>query len=101
MPEVDYIDSRKRISQTVEKLKEKNESTFLNESETHKIISYYKEQLIEIYNKANIDKSKKIIVLVDELDRYRPTFAIELLERVKHFLIQENIYLYLLLIQNN
>jgi len=85
LSEVDYIDSRKRISKTVEKLKEKNEPTFLNESETHKIISYYKEQLIEIYNKANIDKSKKIIVLVDELDRCRPTFAIELLERVKHF----------------
>lgn len=32
---------------------------------------------------------KKIVVLIDELDRCKPSFAIELLERVKHILNQE------------
>ncbi|MFA6667371.1 MAG: P-loop NTPase fold protein [Bacilli bacterium] len=30
------------------------------------------------------NSDKKIVIIVDELDRCRPTFAIELLERVKH-----------------
>lgn len=31
------------------------------------------------------DKEKPVYILIDELDRCRPTYAIELLERVKHF----------------
>ncbi len=37
-------------------------------------------------------KSKKLVIIIDELDRCRPTFAIETLEVVKHFFDIENIF---------
>jgi len=33
---------------------------------------------------AELNPSAKVVVIIDELDRCRPTYAIELLERVKH-----------------
>ena len=37
------------------------------------------------------EDKKNLIVFIDELDRCRPTYAIELLERMKHFFNTENI----------
>lgn len=36
------------------------------------------------------DKKEKIVVLIDELDRCRPDYAIEVLERIKHLFPLEN-----------
>lgn len=38
-----------------------------------------------------IDKNNKMVVLVDELDRCKPSFSIELLERIKHIFNTPNI----------
>lgn len=38
-----------------------------------------------------IDKKKQLIVFVDELDRCRPDYAVQMLERIKHFFAIENI----------
>ena len=35
---------------------------------------------------------KKILILIDELDRYRPDFAIEVLETVKHFFSIDGVF---------
>lgn len=90
IPEIDIInDSVARIENTVEKLNDnKNIEKKLNaKSDLAEMINYFKSKLIEmhgnIYEKSK--SPKKIIILIDELDRCRPTFAIELLERVKHF----------------
>jgi hypothetical protein len=37
-------------------------------------------------------KSKPLIVIVDELDRCRPVFALEILERIKHFFSVPNVH---------
>lgn len=43
-----------------------------------------KKRLNEMANKVTADTKHPMIFIIDELDRCRPTFAIELLERVKH-----------------
>lgn len=40
---------------------------------------------------SDSDEKKPLIIFVDELDRCRPTFAIEVLERIKHFFVTPNI----------
>ena len=51
-----------------------------------------KSTLKEYIDKVNKDStsSKKVIIFIDELDRCRPTYAIELLETIKHFFNIEN-----------
>jgi hypothetical protein len=53
----------------------------------------FKENLTKFLNSASSYKDIKVplFVLVDELDRCRPTYAIELLERVKHLFQVDNI----------
>ncbi len=43
----------------------------------------FKDQLQKVVNK--ITQNKPIVVLVDELDRCNPHFAVKVLERIKHF----------------
>lgn len=38
-----------------------------------------------------IDEQKQLIVFVDELDRCRPDYAVQMLERIKHFFTIDNI----------
>lgn len=63
-----------------------------NELATHKnaqaAIKRFREYLQKIAESALNDKKNdnpKVVVLVDELDRCRPNYAIELLENIKHF----------------
>jgi hypothetical protein len=44
-------------------------------------LNKYYENVLKLHPER---ENKKIIVLIDELDRCKPTFAIELLERIKH-----------------
>lgn len=43
-----------------------------------------KRRLVDMANQVVTTTSKPLVFIIDELDRCRPTFAIELLERVKH-----------------
>lgn len=66
------------------------ESMIENNQETLNIVSEFKVVLKELLMWAAQAKSsgaeiKPVYIFIDELDRCRPTFAIELLERVKHF----------------
>ena len=50
-----------------------------------------KERLAELGARVRQDTNQPLVFVIDELDRCRPTFAIELLERVKHLFDVKNI----------
>lgn len=45
-----------------------------------------KEALKEIFELLLVEQAERLIIFIDELDRCNPTYAINVLERVKHFL---------------
>ncbi len=55
----------------------------------HKLILDFKQQLAK-YSKE-ISPDKQLIIFVDELDRCRPDYAVQMLERIKHFFSIDNI----------
>lgn len=72
------------INEIIEKLK-KDDSVFLLYDEQKKLCGKFHEKL------KSIAKDKKLIIFIDELDRCKPTFAVKLLERIKHLFYVENI----------
>lgn len=56
----------------------------------------FKDALTAFTNIENSDEKMRIFIFVDELDRCRPTFAIETLERIKHFFEIENVFFILM-----
>lgn len=64
------------------------EDAFKKHKEVTKSVEDFKVQLgafvQQISDKADHDDKKKLIIYVDELDRCRPTYAVEVLECIKH-----------------
>ncbi len=50
-----------------------------------------REKVKEIFNDIISENTDKLIVFIDELDRCKPSFAIEMLERIKHFFDDDRI----------
>lgn len=45
----------------------------------------------EVFNEILVEDAEKLVIFIDELDRCRPTFAIEMLEGVKHYFDDDRI----------
>lgn len=58
-----------------------------DQAKTTRQVESFKEAIIERLATAaqNNNRQKPAFIFIDELDRCRPTYAIELLERIKHF----------------
>lgn len=57
-----------------------------------KLIQSFRENLSAALDSIdNSQTSRKLIIVVDELDRCKPTYAIQLLERIKHLFDLENV----------
>lgn len=65
-------------------LTELSQNALSDYSEQHKYKDDLKFYLTRLANTVEQEKGAPLVFIVDELDRCRPTFAIELLERVKH-----------------
>ncbi|AOY97612.1 hypothetical protein BKK79_37400 (plasmid) [Cupriavidus sp. USMAA2-4] len=50
-----------------------------------KTVQHFREALTEFAAETFNDTGKPTVILVDELDRCRPAFAVQLVERIKHF----------------
>lgn len=44
-----------------------------------------------IFNDVIVEEAQKLVIFIDELDRCRPSFAIEMLERIKHYFDDDRI----------
>lgn len=96
IPELDIVNFIEKIKKDKEKILSSDSETIkisIEETGTKKLQNDFIEALKSITPESN----KKIIILIDELDRCRPNFAIELLERIKHFFDLDQ-YLFILTI---
>ena len=82
------IDTEKMLEDETSKLMEALSKDFIEEYTKNKgAIEKFKEGISTVLNATEGDESlTKLYIFVDELDRCRPTYAIELLERIKHLL---------------
>lgn len=66
------------VSEAAEKYIEKRLSDYRSEKQS---IRHFREMLAKFAEA----QEKPIVVLIDELDRCKPTFAVQMIERIKHF----------------
>jgi predicted KAP-like P-loop ATPase len=55
------------------------------------LVQSFKELLSTIPSKLDKDNDGPLVIIIDELDRCKPTFAVELIEKIKHLFSVENI----------
>lgn len=56
-----------------------------------KALGAFREHLADFANNISSENNKPLVFIIDELDRCRPTFSIEILEKAKHFFNVPNI----------
>lgn len=60
-------------------------------TEESQLIQSFRESLSEIPAQLKENTSGRLVVIIDELDRCRPSFAVEILEKIKHLFSVENV----------
>lgn len=55
------------------------------------LLEEIRQKVKDVFNDILVEKADKLVFFIDELDRCRPTFAIEMLECIKHYFDDERI----------
>lgn len=85
------------ILDSVQFWKSSNWSNLLEECETKNILEEtllledVRQKVKDIFNDILVEEADKLVFFIDELDRCRPTFAIEMLECIKHYFEDDRI----------
>lgn len=92
--EIDSIESLKDdlANDTSDFIGDYIESRILSHAHDIEVINSFKDYLSTLPSKLQEEpNTKPLIIVIDELDRCRPTFAIEILEKTKHLFSVKNI----------
>jgi hypothetical protein len=61
------------------------------------LVETFKKKLGELAKKISEQGNGKLVIIIDELDRCRPSFAVEILEKIKHFFSVPNVFFVLVM----
>ena len=50
-----------------------------------------RQKVKEIFNEIIEEQTQKLVIFIDELDRCKPSYALEMLERIKHYFDDDRI----------
>lgn len=67
------------------------EEQIIENSRNVELIDSFRVLLSDMPSRLNKDCNKPLVVIVDELDRCRPTFAVEMIEKIKHLFSVKNV----------